>query len=157
MSNTIAESFERSIEEIQQCYAAPPGNRREVDGAEFVRLLFRVALEREEISGRCGEDNGVQFQIGDEAPIDYELNWGLFRSMLAAIAGFAREQTPSLPQEEKFNFYGDTQEISCAVDGVCELFSVETFNDGRKSPFRFSIRHVRTQKFPAQPIRSAKT
>lgn len=143
MNSPAIESFKRGIEEIQQFLIAPPETRKEVSITGFVQILFRAALEHEKISGRCGEDDQVHFQISDAPIVDYEFERGTFRVILAAIASFSRSQTPSLPEGERFNLYGDAQEISCEVNGRIEQFHVETFNDGRKRPFRFTIRHLR--------------
>lgn len=108
-----------------------------ISTAQFAQLMFEVAEEAEFVTCNMIDENHLCFVMGNEKPRLYEIpSVGMFRPVLAAIAHVFWSQNTPLPDFQKFNAYGDKQEISYTNnDGLVARFQAETANTNGKALF----------------------
>lgn len=139
MQNPTIQLFENAIAGLQRT-AVTGHYQNGISTVQFADIMFQIADELKSVTCKPADENHLCFLIGDGEPhlCEFAVN-RMFRSVLAGAAQVVWSQNPATPENQKFNPYGDKQEVSYTnSDGLAHSFQVETANTNGK-PFFFAI------------------
>jgi hypothetical protein len=133
--------FEEAISGLQRT-AITGHYKNGISTVEFANVMFHIAELLGAVECRPEGANHLRFVIGNNTPRIYEFPvHKIFRTLLGSIAGVIWSQNPQTSNQEKFNPYGDKQEVIYKTNHAVSRFEVETANTNGK-PLYFIIRRL---------------